>query len=74
MPGSQTIPGAGPETVAYITAYLSPGFSCGKRASIALAPRVSTGRNSLRLDQVGNAAAGVADQVGDVLDTHPRAR
>ena len=48
IPGSQTVPGAGPETVAYLTAYLSPRLSCGKRASIALAPRVSTGRSSLR--------------------------
>jgi hypothetical protein len=74
IPGSQTVPGAGPETVAYLTAYLSPRLlmreECVHRARTAGEHRPQL----LAVHQLGDAAAGVANQVGDVLDTHPGAR
>jgi hypothetical protein len=74
IPGSQTVPGAGPETVAYLTAYLSPRLLMREegvhRASTAGEHRPQL----LAVDQLGDTAARVANQVGDVLDTHPGAR
>jgi hypothetical protein len=70
--GSQTVRGAGPETVAYLTAYLGPGM---REEGVHRAATAGEHRPQLlAVDQLGDAAAGVANQVGDVLDTHSGAR
>ena len=69
-PGSQTVPGAGPETVAYLSPRLLMREEGVHRARTASEHRSQL----LAVHQLGDAAAGVASQAGDVLDTHPGAR
>jgi hypothetical protein len=74
IPGSQTVPGAGPETVAYRTAYLNRRHLT-REEGVHRARTAGEHRPQLLAGhQLGDAAAGVANQVGDVLDTHPGAR
>jgi hypothetical protein len=74
IPGSQTVPGAGPETVAYLTAYLSPRLLMREEGVHRARTAGEHRPQLLAVHQLGDAAAGVANQVGDVLDTHPGAR
>jgi hypothetical protein len=74
IPGSQTVPGAGPETVAYLTAYLSPRLLMREKGVHRARTAGEHRPQLLAVHQLGDAAAGVANQVGDVFDTHPGAR
>ncbi len=63
IPGSQTVPGAGPETVAYLTAYLSPRLLMRKEGVHRARTAGEHRPQLLAVHQLGDAAAGVANQV-----------
>ena len=70
----RTVPGADPETVAYLTAYLSPWLLMREEGVHRARTAGEHRPQLLAVHQLGDAAAGVANQVGDVLDAHSGAR
>ena len=72
-PGARPTPARVPRRLLPNCLSKRPALSCGKRASMAARSTAEHRPQLLAIDLLSDAAAGMANQVRDVLDSHARA-